>query len=102
MGRSEGIQLMGDHMTTFGQALGIAPSGPTEFSLEIEGDRFSVSGYSVIDVEGMLKAFRDHLLELHNLSESVRSEQDAVRYAPEPGTYTPAPGFEGFAGDDSG
>jgi len=90
---------MGDHMT-FGQALGIAPPGPTEFSLEIEGDRFSVSGYSVVDVEGMLKAYRDHLMELHTMSQSVQSGADAVRYTPAPGVR-PAEGFEGFAGSDS-
>jgi hypothetical protein len=92
MGRSEGIQLMGDHMT-FGQALGIAPSGPTEFRLEIEGDRFTVAGYSVTDVEGMLKTYRDHLMEMVRLTRDAQSGADAVRYAP-------ASGFEGFAGSD--
>lgn len=63
-------------------------SGVQHHIFEITGDgSCTFHGYTVAEVEQLLKAYRDHMVAFARIGQEIQSGLDAVRY--QPGDYSP-------------
>jgi hypothetical protein len=71
-------------------------SAPEAKRFETDGSpSITCVGYTADEVIELLAAYREHVTRMLSIGKAAQADADSMR-------YTPAPGFEGFAGSDGG